>query len=284
MAVLALVIAFAVADRATPWAAAVARRRGFVARANPDVPTHVAIVPLLGGVAIVAALAPAIAIARWWGLAGALAVLVALGAYKDRVDRAVSPAAQLAVQTVAACALWAGGFRVGLASPAADLVATIVVVLAIVNAWNYIDIVDGLAASVAAAAAALFVATGDRSAALIAAALCGGTLGYLRHNWAPARVFMGDVGSFAIGIAFSALALDAIAGGRRASLAALIVPLGDLAITTCVRASAGISPFRGGPEHVPLRLLARGWTAPQIALAASAVTLAAGATAWLVMR
>jgi UDP-GlcNAc:undecaprenyl-phosphate GlcNAc-1-phosphate transferase len=291
LAIAALGASAAVAAVLVPPAMRLALRFGFVARANPDVPTHRGTMPLLGGLAILGGLAPWIGFAasdrpRWYGLVAGLVLLIALGAHKDRVDRAVSPLAQLVVQIGAACCLWLGGFRIGAGSAEVELAATVAFAVAVINAWNFLDVIDGLAAGTAAVGALVFVALGDRDAAAVAAGLAGACLGYLRYNRPPARVFMGDIGAFVLGVTFAALALDAIARHPRGGWTALamIVPLGDLAVTAAARVWAGGSPLVGGPQHLPLRLLARGWSPRHIDLAACALTLAAGAAAWLVVR
>ncbi len=283
LAIAAALSALVIADAVTPAAALLAHRTGCVAHANPDVPAHVRTIPLLGGAAILAGLAPWLAVAiawdpRWWALAGAMAPVLALGAYKDRVASPVAPGAQLVVQALAAAILWAGGFRCGaVASAPLDAALTIGLAVVVLNAWNFIDIMDGLAAAVAAATTTCFV-IGGGAPAVIAAALAGASLGYLRHNWPPARIFMGDLGSFAIGMTFVALILDETrrGGSLVLGLATMIVPLADLAFTTTSRIAAGKSPLIGGAEHLPLRLVARGWSGVRVNLVAAAVAATAG--------
>jgi phospho-N-acetylmuramoyl-pentapeptide-transferase len=100
---------------------------------------------------------------------------------------------------------------------AADLgwgvvVLTTLAVVAASNAVNLTDGVDGLAATcsvlVLAATWALALHVGDRPAAILAAALCGGVVAFLVYNWWPARVFMGDAGSLALGCALTAVAAE----------------------------------------------------------------------------
>jgi UDP-N-acetylmuramyl pentapeptide phosphotransferase/UDP-N-acetylglucosamine-1-phosphate transferase len=276
----AALAAMIVAHAVTPAAGRLAHRVGCVAHANPDVPTHRRAVPLLGGLAIVAGLAPWLAVAavrepRWVALAIALVPLVALGAYKDRVERPVAPVAQLIVQAIAAGVLWAGGFRVAGGGVFGSAGLTIALAIVVINAWNFIDILDGLAASVAAASAVSFALGGS----VVAAALAGASIGYVRHNWPPARIFMGDVGSFTIGLTFVALILDRPSGCGGAAMLTMIVPLGDFAFTVVSRIAAGKSPMAGGAEHLPLRLIARGWSGVRVNVVACAVAIAAGVIA-----
>lgn len=116
---LVALFAFCLGLLLTPVAGRLAVRLGFVARPNPDVRTHVRVVPLLGGIGIVGGTIPGLALAivedsRWSALAAGLLVVALLGAFKDRIERPVSPVLQLAVQTVAVGCLLAGGFTVEL--------------------------------------------------------------------------------------------------------------------------------------------------------------------------
>jgi UDP-GlcNAc:undecaprenyl-phosphate GlcNAc-1-phosphate transferase len=276
----------------TPLAGRLATRLGIVAGANPDVPTHTRPVPLLGGVAIVAGVAPVLAMAaaadpRWRALVLALVPLVLLGLYKDWAERPLSPILQLVVQGVAAGVLVWGGLRLDvLPHPAADAAASVFLCLWIVNSWNFIDVMDGLAASVAVVCAVTFALAaahlGDRTAAAVSLAVAGGALGFLLHNRPPARIFMGDVGSFSLGLSFAALvlAMSSDVGSGAGALFLVAVPLADVAFSSLVRIRAGRSPLAGGAEHLCLRLLARGWKGPVIVAAAS-LAAAAGGTAGL---
>jgi UDP-GlcNAc:undecaprenyl-phosphate GlcNAc-1-phosphate transferase len=276
----------------TPLAGRLASRLGIVAGANPDVPTHTRAVPLLGGVAILSGVAPVLAMAaaadsRWRAFALALVPLLLLGLYKDWAERPLSPALQLAVQGAAAGVLVWGGLRLDvLTHPAADAAASVFVCLWIVNSWNFIDVMDGLAASVAVVSAVAFALAaghlGDRTAAAVAFAIAGGALGFLLHNRPPARIFMGDVGSFALGLSFAALVMATSrgVGSGAGALLLVAVPLADVAFSSLVRIRAGRSPLVGGAEHLCLRLLARGWRVPVI-LAAASIAAAAGGTAGL---
>jgi len=277
----------------TPLAIRLAARLGVAAPPNPDVPTHTCAVPLLGGLALAAAILPWLAVAaaddhRWIGVPVAVVLVIGLGAYKDRVVRDVHPGVQLAVEAIAAGLAWWGGLRLGhgLASWL-DASLAIGLTLVIVNAWNFLDVMDGLAGGVAATAGLAYLAIGLASAdpwiAVVGGALAGGALGYLPFNWPPARIFMGDIGSLTIGLTTATLSITAIARDRLGpiALAPLCVPLGDLAFTTALRLALGRSPLRGGDEHATLRLAARGWSTRRVVLVACAITATAGLAAGL---
>ena len=165
---------------------------------------------------------------------------------------------------------------------------TALIVLTTVNAVNFIDGLDGLAAGVIGiSASALFLfcysltylndVTRAVTGALLAAALAGACVGFLVHNFHPARLFMGDSGSMLLGMVLSASAITVTtqfapgdltqgADGARSSLlpvllpvalpiTILIVPLGDLVLAVVRRTRAGRSPFAPDKQHLHHRLL-----------------------------
>ena len=165
---------------------------------------------------------------------------------------------------------------------------SVFVVVATVNAVNFVDGLDGLAAGVVAIGAVAFFAFAYKladandetlaiSAALLCAALGGACVGFLPHNFFPARIFMGDSGSMLIGLVLSGSALTLTgqfasvdmsrgAGGSQASLlptllpivlpiSILIVPFADLVLAVIRRTRAGRSPFAPDKQHLHHRLL-----------------------------
>ncbi|MBV6725860.1 glycosyltransferase family 4 protein [Nocardioides daeguensis] len=165
---------------------------------------------------------------------------------------------------------------------------TAFVVLATVNAVNFIDGLDGLAAGVIGISASAFFlfcyalsvlndVSRATTGALLSAALAGACVGFLVHNFHPARLFMGDSGSMLIGLVLSATAITITtqfapgdlaqgADGTRSSLLPvllpfalpiliLIVPLGDLVLAVVRRTRAGRSPFAPDKQHLHHRLL-----------------------------
>ncbi len=180
-----------------------------------------------------------------------------------------------------------GGSQFALDNAQAALVS-VVVVVATVNAVNFVDGLDGLAAGVVGIGAVAFFlfsyaladANGETlaiTAALLTAALGGACVGFLPHNFFPARMFMGDSGSMLIGLVLSGSALTLTgqfatvdmsrgAFGSDASLlptllpiilpvSILIVPFVDLVLAVVRRTRAGRSPFAPDKEHLHHRLL-----------------------------
>jgi UDP-GlcNAc:undecaprenyl-phosphate GlcNAc-1-phosphate transferase len=168
--------------------------------------------------------------------------------------------------------------------PAEGTVLTIVLVVATVNAVNFVDGLDGLAAGIVAIAAASFfvfsyilaVTEGiarATTAGVVAAALVGVCIGFLPHNFSPARVFMGDSGSMLLGLllASTTVTLTGSVGPNAVdtSLAPSLLPLAlpilvmalpflDVVLAIVRRTLAGRSPFAPDKQHLHHRLLERG--------------------------
>jgi UDP-GlcNAc:undecaprenyl-phosphate/decaprenyl-phosphate GlcNAc-1-phosphate transferase len=171
-----------------------------------------------------------------------------------------------------------GAFVLG---PAEGGVLTILVVVVTINAVNFVDGLDGLAAGIVAIAAAAFFAFSYLLAVdqdlqratistLVTAALVGVCLGFLPHNFSPARVFMGDSGSMLIGLllACSTITLTGSVDPNRVTvdvapatlplvlpIAVLVVPFADLLLAIVRRTRAGRSPFAPDKQHLHHRLL-----------------------------
>ena len=206
-------------------------------------------------------------------LLGATFGLHVLGLIDDR--KALGPYLKLLVQILAAAALVVPfqEMRVLTAAvPAAvSMTVSILWIVAITNAFNFLDNMDGLSAGIAAVAATAFFVTtmliGQLFIAATLALLLGALLGFLWFNFAPARIFMGDSGSLVIGFMLGALTVRTQflaqnwAAGWYAVFAPLIVlavPLYDLIVVSVIRIARGKSPFVGDTNHFSHRLVARG--------------------------
>lgn len=264
-----------------------APRTGFVAYPD-EVNRHARPTPLLGGAAVFAAAAPATAYVvlrdpAWRGFLPALVTTLALGLYKDRQRGRVSEAAQLLAQLSAVGWLWWGGLRIETGGTRlVDAAATLVAGLAILNAVNFLDVLDGLAGSVVAVAltgfAGLALARGDSAEAAFALLLGASVAGFLLRNLPPARIFLGDAGSFGLGTGLAALAFSTAAypgHGLHLSALLLVVPLFELVATVALRALAGRSPLRGDGTHASTLLRRRGWPVARVLAGAWALTLLA---------
>lgn len=178
--------------------------------------------------------------------------------------RGLSPRLRFVIGLVIATSLVAFGVRFSSPLPLfADALISVVWILGITNAFNLLDNIDGLAAGTAAAAAGAFffiaVINDQQNGALFAIALAGAMLGFLRSNFHPATIYMGDAGSLFIGFLMAYLGLKMRTSVTEIpQLFAPVVVLGvavlDTTLVVVSRVRRGVSPFTGGQDHLSHRL------------------------------
>lgn len=272
----ALVVALVV----TPLAAVVARRLDVVDRPGALKP-QTAPVPYLGGIAVLCGAAVGAAAGRPSVLIP-LALATALGVADDSIG--LPPLVRLIGQ-LAVGGTVAATVPVHLSGlPGAVLV--VVVTVLVVNGVNFIDGLDLLAASVGAVAAAAFAAILHGSGRQLAVALAAALVGFCWYNRPPARVYLGDGGSYLLGTALCLLLAEAWAPGRAtatgvAALAIVAVPVAEVAFAVVRRLRGGGSLMTGDRGHPYDRLVSRGWPrlAASGAYAGTEVVLAAAVVA-----
>ena len=252
---MALIVGLVVAVIATPLAARLATRLGLVAHPGP-LRVNTRPVPYLGGLAVfVALLAPVVRVRPSMLLP--LGLACALGIADDATD--LSPILRLVVEIgIGVAAAW-----VMAPHDAGHVVFGIVVVLVLVNAVNMLDGLDGLAAGVVALGAAGFFVVLSGSSATLALTLVGALLGFLVWNAPPARVYLGDAGSYLLGVALAMLFLSSALHPAAAISGAFLfvgVPVADAAVAIIRRLRAHTSPLRGDRGHVYDQLVDRGWS------------------------
>ena len=258
-AVLVVVVSGVVTAVAVPGCIAVAHRFGVIDRPGP-LKTHETPVPYLGGVAVFAGLVVGGAVGRPVTLIP-LAAALALGVTDDRfgLPAPLRLAAQLGVG--AAIAVTVPVHLPGWIGVPLIVVASVI----LINGFNLLDGLDMLAAGVGAAAAVGFAVVTHGPARLTAASLAGALAAFLWFNRPPARIYLGDGGSYLLGAAMTVLLAYAWGVGVAVSngviaLALLAVPVGEV---TCaiVRRRRGNRPLLAGDRAHPYDLLvARGWS------------------------
>ena len=214
----------------------------------------------------------------WSSLFGSLAFF-AIGLSDDLLQ--LPPMPRLALQIAVASAVWSQGVKIGTITLPFDsaisltlpdwlsLIATVIWLVGITNAINWLDGLDGLAAGVSAIAALALLSVSfslhQPGAGLLAAALSGSCLGFLRHNFNPARIFMGDGGSYFLG--FSLAAISLIGPAKELTTVSLVLPLlilslplADMSAVIMGRVSDGHSPFYPDRRHLHHRLLRAGFS------------------------
>jgi UDP-GlcNAc:undecaprenyl-phosphate/decaprenyl-phosphate GlcNAc-1-phosphate transferase len=233
------------------------------------------------------------------GLLWGTGLLVLLGVIDDRwgVDALI----KLAGQVFAASVMVLSGVQIDwlpvpgegnvVLDPTSSAVLSILIVVVMINAVNFVDGLDGLAGGMCAIAAFVFFVYGYRlqhgygistaaPAVMVAAIVVGMCLGFLCHNWSPARIFMGDSGSMLLGLLLAATTIlatgqidpdlvRAAAGSQTAAthktlavyiplvlpFSCLALPLADMVMAVVRRTAAGRSPFSADKQHLHHRLL-----------------------------
>ena len=294
------VVTFLAAAGITLWMVPPLRRAalrfGITDKPDGKLKTHREPVPYLGGLAIylgfLGSLALTVSFTREvLGLLLAGSLIVLLGLLDDFGQ--LSPWTKLAGQALAVAVLFKSGLVLQLIFLPLwiSLPLSAIWILSVTNAFNLIDIMDGLSAGTAAVAAVCFAIIalfdGNLNAAVVAAALAGACLGFLRFNFQPAKIYMGDTGSLFLGLCLGALALENAYTrihplGALAPALILGVPLFDMLFVMWIRRRRGIPMMLGSPDHVALRLRKWRLSTRQTVLASYAATALLGGTAlWM---
>lgn len=277
----------------TPLVRALSLRMGLLDAPSSDVKTHTVPTPVFGGVAIWAGFVGAMLLLRFRTnfptgtlynlralvLGGTLIFL--LGLVDDlRRPQGLDYKPKFLVQFLAVGLLLAYGLRVRFIHPSwVAALVTAVWVVGVTNAFNIVDIMDGLAASQAMTAGMAFLLVSlpseEHYVNFAAAAIAGAAAGFLPWNLSSRRkLFMGDCGSLTLGFLLAGVSLgvrysDVNDAGVFAPLLILFIPVFDTFFVSVLRLNQGRSPFLGSRDHFALRLERLGWTRGQVVLAAA---------------
>ena len=262
---------------------------------------HERATPYLGGLAVATGFVVAFSLLstsdsigqRALGILAGGFMMLLLGLYDDLID--LLPLVKFLGQMLAAAALYKAGVRTDIAvlGEWGNLVLTMLWITGITNAFNIIDVMDGLASGVACIAALfLFViasAVGDApDVPFMAIVLAGSLVGFLRFNFTPARIFLGDTGSLFIGFMMGALSM-LVSYSHHNQMAALTplvllaVPIFDTGFVALHRARQGIPFFRGSPDHFALRLTNSGLSVRRTVLGVYRISIVLGLLALLMV-
>ncbi|EJY57247.1 glycosyl transferase, family 4, conserved region [Alicyclobacillus hesperidum URH17-3-68] len=238
-------VAALISNFSIPFIRTFALRTGFVDRPNQR-KIHREPIPLLGGLAIYISFVVAAGVlghrhSTYWGITAGGFIIFGIGVlddyYKTR-GRDFKAWPKFLMQIAAAIVLVLFHVRIsGVNLPFGHMyyafpgwlsaVATVFWVVAVTNMMNFLDGVDGLAAGIAAISALtlVFIALmkGQDMMAMLAISLVGSALGFLKYNFHPARIFMGDAGATFLGYALSAIAVDG--AFKSATIVSLAVPM-----------------------------------------------------------
>ena len=276
------VIALGITGFSTPYIRRFAIAIGFV-----DVPAsrkmHKEPMPLMGGVAIFGGALISFFVLFFAldlysvsqeviGISLAMTIVMLVGLVDDRLG-GIGAVAKLGGQTAAIVILILFGVyaNVPFLPTPLDYLATYLWIIVISNATNFLDNMDGACAGVSAVSAAfivlLAVINGQDLVAGLAAAVLGSCLGFLRYNFKPAQIFMGDTGALFLGFLLAVLALQ-LSFPTNSNFVTWMIPLlllgvqlFDLSLVTVSRLRRGVNPLTtAGKDHTSHRIVASGYT------------------------
>ena len=219
-------------------------------------------------------------------------IVVMLGLIDD--FGVLTPTTKLIGQLLAVFVLIKSGIRIQIAALPEwlDLTLTVFWMVGLINAFNLLDIMDGLSAGVGAlSAAGLLIAAllqGDQVVAFMLAALIGSLVGFLKYNWQPARIYMGDTGAMFIGLLLGAMAMiGKYPSDHPVSLLTPVfilgIPIFDTLFVMYIRYQRGLPIFWGSPDHIAIRLRHWGMSVQQVVLVSYAATVVVGGVGLILM-
>lgn len=296
-------LSFSLAIYVTPIMREAALRFGIVDKPDGELKKHEKPVPYLGGLAVYLSFLISLALVFDFNpqvlallLAGTIVII--LGLIDD--FGFLTPGIKLAGQLIAVWVLIKGGIYIKLeflpttfGVPIAAYLLSVLWLVGLTNAFNIIDVMDGLAASVGAAASLVLFGVAlmnDRPTIVaLTIALAGALGGFLRYNRAPAQIYLGDTGSMFIGLMLGSLAM--IGSYTEHNTVALLapvmilgVPIFDTFLVMVIRKLKGRPIMWGSPDHYALRLRKKGWAVNTIVGVSTLATLILGGTAYFLMQ
>jgi UDP-GlcNAc:undecaprenyl-phosphate GlcNAc-1-phosphate transferase len=268
-------LALTITGFSTPWVRRAAIALGFV-----DAPAqrklHSTPMPLMGGVAIVVGFI--IALLFFYGslprtvtavfLAGIVVALI--GLLDDRYDLPAWAKFTAEFAVVAILLIFDMGVKLPLPNWLNYLI-TFIWVVGIINAINFLDNMDGLSAGLSAVSAAFILLLGSQGGqylvSVLAAAVLGACLGFLRYNFKPAQIFMGDVGALFLGFLLAVMTLQLRFPGNMSTVTWMVpvfimgVPIFDMSLVVFSRTRRGLNPMTTpGKDHISHRLVDLGFS------------------------
>lgn len=256
--------------------------------------------PLLGGVAIYIAFMVGIMMTirlahdpKLIAILIGTTFLLLVGLVDDRMG--MMPEVKLLGQFLAAMVVIKSGVRMDfLHNYYLNVVLTYIWIIGISNAFNLLDNMNGLSAGIAAIAATFFglaMWSGNQmDVAVISFAMAGASIGFLRHNFPKANIFMGDAGSLVIGFVLASTAVlgswttDFLTTSIVMPIIILGYPIFDTTLVTIVRIKEGRSVFQGGKDHSSHRLALVGLKKKRAVLVIYGICISLGLSAIVIQR
>jgi UDP-GlcNAc:undecaprenyl-phosphate/decaprenyl-phosphate GlcNAc-1-phosphate transferase len=226
-----------------------------------------------------------------WSVLAAGTVLAAVGLWDDFRPLPWLPRLLLQFSVAAAVVWWGVRGTLFVSAPWVGMVLTVGWIVVLVNSFNFLDNMDGLSSGIGLIVSSLFavimLSIPGEPRWLVAGfflVLAGSLLGFLCHNWSPARIFMGDAGSYFLG--FSVASMTVLGTFYTSDVAhthvilapfcVLAIPLYDIASVIWIRLREGRSPFQPDKRHFSHRLVALGLSPVQAVLTVHLATLTTG--------
>jgi len=291
------ILAFMIAIYGVPLARRAALKYGIVDAPDGNLKHQREPVPYFGGLVIYIAFLMSLVFTFEFrhdvlGIILGGTIVVMLGLIDD--FGVLTPATKLIGQLLAVFVLIKSGIKIEIAvlPDWLDLVLTMFWMVGLINAFNLLDIMDGLSAGVGAVSAScLFVVAilqGDQTIAFMLAALIGSLLGFLRYNWQPAKIYMGDTGAMFIGLLLGAMTMiERYPSDHTVSLLTPVfilgIPIFDTLFVMYIRYMRGLPVFWGSPDHIAIRLRHWGMSVPQIVAISCAATAVVGGIGLLML-
>ncbi len=239
---------------------------------------------------------------QMWAVLAGGTVLSIMGLIDDVFDLPWKP--RLVIQICVASALVAAGVQATafLGVRWLEILISVLWLIVLINSFNFLDNMDGLSSGIALIASLIFAAIMLTSlseprwlVAGVLLVLAGSLLGFLCHNWPPAKIFMGDTGSYFIGVVLASMTVlgtfyeqgGAAQHGRHvilAPLCVLAVPLYDFTSVLIIRLLEGRSPFKPDKSHFSHRLVQLGLKQKHAVMTVHLATLTTGLGALLLYR
>jgi len=269
--VLGFLLAYMLALVGTPMAREAAMRFGVVDAPDGNLKQQQEPVAYLGGLAVFMAFLLSLGLTfefdhELLALLLASTIVVTIGIIDD--FGVLTPRAKVLGQMVSVFVLLKSGVSIHIAVLPwwVRILITIMWLVGLSNAFNLVDIMDGLASGLGVISATFLLVVallnGRWVVAAFTAALIGALLGFLRYNFHPAKIYLGDCGALFVGLTLGALAMVMDYTSRNplgflAPVFILAIPLVDTVYVTVLRLRAGRKVYHGSPDHFPLRLRRR---------------------------
>ena len=295
--ILTFCVAIAFALYGVPIARKAALKFGIVDAPDGQLKHQEDAVPYFGGLAIYLAFLMSLAFTFEFrhdvlGIILGGTIVVMLGLIDD--FGVLTPWTKLTGQLLAVFVLIKSGIRIEIAAfpEWLDLFLTILWMVGLINAFNLLDIMDGLSASIGAVSASCLLVVallqGDQVIAFMLAALIGSLLGFLKYNWQPAKIYMGDTGAMFIGLILGAMTMiGQYPSSHPISLLTPVfilgIPIFDTLFVMYIRYQRGLPIFWGSPDHIAIRLRHWGLSVQQIVIISCIATAIMGGLGLLMM-